>query len=151
MRLKARMEKDQLPSSLMDRFLLRINEWIEELRMKGVWSILDYLSSTIDQVIQYSLFVGLGRCSWYGFWLIRCYDVPVSVCTSFSHAFRWSTTNKSQCSILLHYSYRLDGVKLSGGNFFVSIKNASTAFIHFSVWVEPWPANYGTRWFDRTF
>ena len=59
------IEKDQLPSSLMDRFLLRINEWIEELRMKGLWSILYYLSSTIDQVIQYSIFVGvgLGRCS----------------------------------------------------------------------------------------
>nr|GMD93531.1 NADH dehydrogenase subunit 5 [Ipomoea batatas] len=29
------MEKDQLPSSLIDRFLLCINEWIEEFRMKG--------------------------------------------------------------------------------------------------------------------
>jgi hypothetical protein len=27
------MEKDQLPSSLMERFLLRIHEWIEELRI----------------------------------------------------------------------------------------------------------------------
>lgn len=45
----------------MDRFLLRINEWIEELRMKGLWSILYYLV----RVIQYSIFVGLGlgRCS----------------------------------------------------------------------------------------
>lgn len=33
------MEKDQLPSSLMDRFLLRINEKIVKLRMKGLWSI----------------------------------------------------------------------------------------------------------------
>jgi len=29
--------------------------------------------------------------------------------------------NQPQLSIVLHYSYRLDGVKLSGGNFFVSI------------------------------
>jgi len=41
------VEKDQLPSSLMDRFLLRINEWIEELRMKGLWSILYYLVRSI--------------------------------------------------------------------------------------------------------
>jgi hypothetical protein len=27
------MEKEKLPSSLMDRFLLRIHEWIEELRI----------------------------------------------------------------------------------------------------------------------
>lgn len=33
------MEKDQLPSSLIDRFLLRINEWIEELRMKGLFMV----------------------------------------------------------------------------------------------------------------
>lgn len=26
---------------------------------------------------------------------------------------------------VLNYSYRLDGVKLSGGNYFLSIKNAS--------------------------
>uniref|UniRef100_A0A2C9WI31 Uncharacterized protein n=1 Tax=Manihot esculenta TaxID=3983 RepID=A0A2C9WI31_MANES len=36
---KGVMEKDQLPSSLMDRFLLRITEWIEEFLMKGLWSI----------------------------------------------------------------------------------------------------------------
>ena len=41
------VEKGQLPSSLMDRFLLRINEWIEELRMKGLWSILYYLVRSI--------------------------------------------------------------------------------------------------------
>jgi hypothetical protein len=29
--------------------------------------------------------------------------------------------NQPQLSLVLHYSYRLDGVKLSGGNFFVSI------------------------------
>jgi F-type H+-transporting ATPase subunit a len=29
--------------------------------------------------------------------------------------------NQPQLTIILHYSYRLDGVKLSGGNFFVSI------------------------------
>ena len=39
---------------------------------------------------------------------------------SYSHAFRWKTTNKSVL-ILLHYSYRLDGVKLSGGNHFLFI------------------------------
>ncbi|EEF32711.1 conserved hypothetical protein [Ricinus communis] len=40
-----------------------------------------------------------------------------------SHAFRWSITN---LSLVLHYSYRLDGFKLSRGNHFFSIKNAST-------------------------
>ncbi|KAK4839741.1 hypothetical protein QYF36_024553 [Acer negundo] len=39
-----------------------------------------------------------------------------------SHAFRESTTNNQpQFSRVLHYSYRLDGVKLSGGNFIFSI------------------------------
>lgn len=44
-----------------------------------------------------------------------------------SHAFRWSTTKKIDIYIiLLHYSYRLDWVKLSGGNHRFSINHAST-------------------------
>ena len=41
------VEKDQLPSSLINHFLLHINEWIEELHMKGLWSILYYLVRSI--------------------------------------------------------------------------------------------------------
>jgi hypothetical protein len=34
--------------------------------------------------------------------------------------------NQQKFSIVLHYSYRLDGVKLSGGNHLFSINHAST-------------------------
>ena len=48
------------------------------------------------------------------------------VCASFFLPCFPLVNNQPQLSIVLHYSYRLDGVKLSGGNHFFSIKNAST-------------------------
>ena len=79
------------------------------------------LSSTIDQVIQYSIFVGLGlgRCSWYWFWLIRCYDVPVSFL--FVHLYpmlsvgQQPTTALFSSSLLVQegVSFCLEGISLS--------------------------------------
>ena len=95
---------------------------------KDVYGLSDtYLFSTIDPVIQslcqvfmefYS--IRAGRSRWLLLLLINSFFRLCIFLPCFP-----LVNNQPQLSIVLYYSYRLDGVKLSGGNHFFSINHAS--------------------------